>query len=437
MERYPFLIDQASEIALDSLILDLKQENNNLAGFLGAGVSKQAGLPLWKELMTEMDKEAQQYSRRPPLVRMSVLRTSDLLWQAEFFRLELESRAKYASFLQRIFGVGLTQGQGIFANLVRLRFRHFLTTNYDTLLEQAMEREGIGFSRFDWTDREQCRDFFLKYLLHQSPRSVVHLHGRVDQPSSMILSHRDYVARYVATSEYVDKLSVLFATLRLVFIGFSLDDPDLKFILRQVNIRFGTGDVQNFAILGFPKEMEGQAQVERERLQRQYGIEPVFYDDANGHAALADVLLAMHVSSQPAAEFLKPESDDSKPKSERESELWNSDPNKGKFSGTAERNGRRLRVHDHKDEGNGMHSFQLSVETVGGAPPLTGVVTFHLHPTCSRPVVKLPVVDGKATLTVRAFGAFTVGAECEDKDLKLELDLATAERELPPEFRSL
>jgi hypothetical protein len=432
---HTFLIDQGSEIALDSLNKDLEQQGSNLVGFLGAGVSRQAGLPLWKELMADMDKEAQRYSQRPPLVRMCVLRTSDLLWQAEFFRLELERRAVYEQFLRRKFAGRLERGKEMFSHLVKLGFRHFITTNYDTFLEQALRNEGHEFNEFDWTNRQECRDFFLKYLLTQTPRSVIHLHGRADQPGTVILTHRDYVARYAATSEYVDKLSVLFATLRLVFIGFSLDDPDLKFILRQVNIRFGTGDVQNYAIMGFPREMEGQAQVERERLQSQFGIESVFYDDANGHAALGDVLRAMQCTPAPAGDSSKAPIEVPMPMPEPAGEIWNSDPNKGQFSGLAERNGRRLRVHDHKDDGNGMHSFHLSVESTAGAPPLTGIVRFYLHPTFARPVVDVPVEGGKATLPVRAFGAFTVGAEREERRTVLELDLATAEQALPQEFR--
>jgi hypothetical protein len=264
---------------------------------------------------------------------------------------------------------------------------------------------------------------------------VIHLHGRADQPGTVVLTHRDYVARYVATSEYVEKLSVLFATLRLVFIGFSLDDPDLKFILRQVNSRFGTGDVQNYAILGFPHEMDTQTQVERERLERQFGIVSVFYDDANGHAALAEVLRALAPPSEEKAvlEVAKPEpapvltSDD----------IWNTDPNKNNFGGSPERSGRRLRVHDHKEEGGGVHSFHLSVEALPDAPPLTGTVTFYLHPTFPWPTVEVPVEDGKATLKVRASGAFTVGAVCENPEVRLELDLATVVEVLPAEFRAV
>ena len=53
---YEFLIDQGSESALTTLVGDLQQTDSNLVAFVGAGVSKQAGLPLWKELMAEIGR---------------------------------------------------------------------------------------------------------------------------------------------------------------------------------------------------------------------------------------------------------------------------------------------------------------------------------------------------------------------------------------------
>ena len=444
------LIDEGSATALRQLSDELQQTGHNLVAFLGAGTSRQAGLPLWKELMEKMDRETEKYSSRPPHVRRSVLRTSDLLWQAEFFRDELDRRARYEGFLEAEFGGQLNDSRGVFKQIARLRFRHFLTTNFDSFIEQSLQAADVPFKRVDWTNRQACRDFFLRYLAPSTPPAVIHLHGRADQPASIILTHEDYVQRYVSTSEYVEKVSVLFATLRLVFIGFSLEDPDLKFILRQVNTRFGTGDVQNFAIIGFPRDAEGQAVVERERLERQFGISAIFYDEANGHQALGSLLAALSSENpeQKTGTISVAENWNQDPNREPTdfaeygdgisvAKIWNQDPNKNKFGGLATAQGRVLRVHDHVDEGKGIHGFLLSVESQRGALPLTGIVKFHLHPTFPRPVVEVPVVNGTASLKVHAYGAFTAGAECGNPPVRLELDLADETVELPADFRAL
>src|SRR5215472_10524348 len=406
---YDFLIDQQSAAALENLREDLEPEGGNLVAFTGAGLSRQGGLPLWTELLAEMAKEAR---INPPALAKAVLSSSDLLWQAEFFRNALGEEAKYKRFLRNRFTAQLEAGKEVFASLVKLNFRHFLTTNYDTFLEDALKNEKLPYDQFDWTDREECRHFFLQYLSRSAKRAVIHLHGRGDQPHTVVLSHSDYVNRYVVSFEYVDKLSVLFATLRLVFVGFSLEDPDLRYILRQVNVRFASGDVQNYAILGFSRDRVDEASVERQRLQKQFGITPIFYDDANHHKALGDVLSELRRDSATLATPPQPLAD-----------MWDSDPNKGKFGGRSEQGGRRLFVHDHEDKGGGKHLFYLTVEATAGAPPLTGTVTFFLHPTFPWPKVEVSAQNGKATTPVVAFGAFTVGAVCGDPAVRLELDL--------------
>jgi hypothetical protein len=431
---FNWLIDDVSESVLLSLGDDLSAGAQPFAAFVGAGLSKQAGMPLWTEWLKLMDDEVQKYQRRPQHVRAAVLNHTDLLWQAEVFRLELERRAAYQRLLRKTFTKRApAANRGAIDNLVRLGFRHFLTTNYDTFLQQSLGDQNLQVDEFDWTNRAECRDFFLRYL-SGGAKSVIHLHGRGDQPSSIILSHRDYVARYVETSEYVEKLSVLFATLRIVFVGFSLEDPDLRFILRQVNSRFGAGDVQHYALLGFSRSNEGMVSIERARLERQFGIAPIFYDDANGHAALADALAALSAPKVPT------QSKQSTVKSAPAID-WNADPNKDAFGGSpADAAGTRRLIAETIPGAEPFkegHRFALNliVETTGGSP-LTGPVTFHLHPTFPQPTMEVPAHNGKAVLSLKAFGAFTVGVVCDNGATRLELDLAAVPT-LPPDFRKL
>ena len=288
--------------------------------------------------MRALDEQVQELRpARADHARKAVLEHSDLRWQAELFRLELERGAAYERFLRRTFRKRLKDGAEVFRALVGLGFRHFVTTNHDTFIEQALAECGVDFEELDWTDRQECRSFFLHHLLARQSPFVIHIHGRYDYPRSIVLSHRDYVARYVQSPEYVEKLSVLFATTRVVFIGFSLDDPDLRYVLRQVNSRFGTGDVQHFALMGLSQE--AQVQIERDRLESQFGIAPIFYDAANGHAALRTVLLSLErnhptpvepkILKMAAAAGASPPATSSASAAPVVS--WNDDPNKGKF----------------------------------------------------------------------------------------------------------
>lgn len=64
------------------------------------------------------------------------------------------------------------------------------------------------------------------------------------------------------------------------------------------------------------------------------------------------------------------------------------------------------------------------VESTDSAFPLTDSVTFHLHTTFAKPVIKVKPSGNKAEINLVAWGAFTVGAETDEGNTKLELDIA-------------
>lgn len=62
------------------------------------------------------------------------------------------------------------------------------------------------------------------------------------------------------------------------------------------------------------------------------------------------------------------------------------------------------------------------------------MVKFHLHHTFSNPDPVISVQDGEAVLKLtKVYGAFTVGAEADDGNTFLELDLAELS-DAPKEF---
>jgi CO dehydrogenase nickel-insertion accessory protein CooC1 len=110
-----------------------------------------------------------------------------------------------------------------------------------------------------------------------------------------------------------------------------------------------------------------------------------------------------------------------------------SDPQKGQWGGLAKRNGRELTA-TVKSVGDKWFEVRLEVRALPSSPPLTGAVKFHLHPTFQTSVISVAPVDGVATVTVVAWGAFTVGAAADGGETPLELDLA-ADSSLPKAFR--
>jgi hypothetical protein len=101
------------------------------------------------------------------------------------------------------------------------------------------------------------------------------------------------------------------------------------------------------------------------------------------------------------------------------------DPQKGKWGGQTENNGRIIKaVVRETTYSTELFNIMLEVSSTDATKPLTGEVFFHLHPTFPKDIGKVTAEKGVAVLNLTAYGAFTVGVECDNGSTKLEIDLA-------------
>jgi hypothetical protein len=106
-------------------------------------------------------------------------------------------------------------------------------------------------------------------------------------------------------------------------------------------------------------------------------------------------------------------------------EEYNDDPQKGKWGGINERNERRISGEVVPSKTAGLYKVTIKVESTNKDIPLKGLVKFHLHDSFHNPDPIISVEDGLAVLRLsKVFGAFTVGAEADNGQTILELDLA-------------
>ena len=109
------------------------------------------------------------------------------------------------------------------------------------------------------------------------------------------------------------------------------------------------------------------------------------------------------------------------------------DPQRGQWGGKSQDRDRVLSA-TVREVSRDWFEIELSVASTTRAP-LTSPVTFHLHPTFPQQVRTVDPVNGRATLKLGAWGAFTVGAETDNGQTRLELNLATAPGDFPQAFR--
>lgn len=104
--------------------------------------------------------------------------------------------------------------------------------------------------------------------------------------------------------------------------------------------------------------------------------------------------------------------------------LFPDDANKGRFGGADTRDGFSLSA-SFRDEAPGWIEVKLEivVEPDRRARNASRAHVF-LHDAFGEPELAVPFIHGRATLTINAYGGFTVGVWIPDEGVELELDLA-------------
>lgn len=202
--------------------------------FVGGGLSEPARYPGWKELMTHLAKAAGK----------ALPETNDPL---AFLTFADDCRAnmgenEYYEFLRKAFDPhGKEPYRSIHEDVLEIPFNAFLTTNFDSCLENAANKVGGIEKVHVYPDLDPGRLY---------DRDIYHLHGRAydehgkSTVRTILLTASDYETAYGLSTQSgyavaLDGLPPLRSLLHTVFmhhtvlfVGFSLTDPGLGQVLK-------------------------------------------------------------------------------------------------------------------------------------------------------------------------------------------------------------
>jgi hypothetical protein len=213
----------------------------NATVLVGAGLSRSAGFPDWQELMRGPKREAKIPSR-----------ITDLPLVAEYYAQDIalgSSRlhAKIGELIVRRSATQMpTKGHELLATM---RMTHLWTQNYDDLLERAMAAAGVSPVVIT-TDEE------LVALRTAPGKRLIKMHGglrgngRLASFSEPVITRGDY-ERYEQRKPLIwSLLKSTYLTQRMLFLGFSFDDPNINVLLRLA--RSLQAAEQHFAVMRRP-----------------------------------------------------------------------------------------------------------------------------------------------------------------------------------------
>lgn len=252
----------------------LKVDHNRCTPFLGAGAS--AGvLPTGKAI-------AQTLARK---YNYPFLDSNNLVRVAQYIAVQVgDPDVPKLNVVEQLRGKGppnFAAEDEIHGAVADLNLPLYITTNYDNFMTLALERD----SPPRVPRREFCYWHFIRRhepLPDLEPLNptrdtpvVYHLHGRLSDPDSMVLTEDDYLDFLMCISQTQEllppQIQKAFASTSLLFLGYSLDDMNFKVLFRKLAAykRMGRGG-QHFSVQLAPKvEGETPSDEEKARVGRQ------------------------------------------------------------------------------------------------------------------------------------------------------------------------
>ncbi|MDK8193479.1 SIR2 family protein [Paenibacillus sp. UMB7766-LJ446] len=205
---------------------------NNISStipLVGAGFSMPLGAPSWEKLFLEfgllisekfrdtyeaMIKPGNYFSGIPLLYQLS-----------KSVREDRQLKPIAAEIIERHINYDIPNEKHNYVDLLKVKFPYYLTTNYDNALNIFSSKYSVPL---EIEEIENVQKFISE---HKS--RVVHLHGILDKPNSLVLTKDDYTRKY-QDDTYTKKALALMAHKSLLFLGFSFSDEHFTELYKYV-----------------------------------------------------------------------------------------------------------------------------------------------------------------------------------------------------------
>jgi hypothetical protein len=257
-------------------------EDGRLVFFCGAGVSYPAGLPGFRGLVEDVYRRTNQAKAD--------------LEQAEFDRVNFD---RVLGLLEN--RIGSTIVRRAVVDALSLDATADLGT-HRSLLALATNRDGV--CRLVTTNFDRGFEFVAgsDAVIDSAPRlpvpkvgvwnSIVHLHGRIcdadPEGRSLVMTSADFGSAYLTERWASRFLSDLFRRFAVLFVGYSVEDPVVRYMMDAfaADRALGEGVGKAFVLAGCADGDEDKDA----RAWQAKGVIPLLYDSRDNHAALHQTL---------------------------------------------------------------------------------------------------------------------------------------------------
>lgn len=245
--------------------------NGDAALFAGAGLSRPSGFVVWKELLRPLATD----------IGINIDEEHDLTAVAQYVKNERGNRGTINQTILDAFNKDVQINENV-KILTRLPIYTYWTTNYDHLIEKALEEN----NRKPDVKTESSQ---LANTIHDRDAIVYKMHGDCNTAARAVLTKEDYI-RYEKNYPYFrDILQGDLLSKTFLFVGFSFDDPNFESILNQITLRLEENIHNHYCFMKRVSMEECDDQEEfgykkavqdlREDDLKKHGIQIVYVDD--------------------------------------------------------------------------------------------------------------------------------------------------------------
>lgn len=274
-------------------LLDAHEEGR-VVFFCGAGISYPAGLPDFNGLVDQIyrlvgttlsDVEKNAYDAK----RYDA--TLDLLERRLPGRRLAVRKALYQALQPKLRRKGATNTHAALLQLARSRkgALRLVTTNFDRIFEHVARRTKQALYA--------CVAPMLPIPKNSRWTGLVYLHGRLPQNiddeaalNQLVLTSGDFGIAYLTERWAARFVTELFRNYIVCFVGYSIDDPVLRYMMDAMAADRRLGEI-TLPAYAFGDCAPGQEDAKTIEWKAK-GVTPILYDSANGHAALHRTLKA-------------------------------------------------------------------------------------------------------------------------------------------------
>lgn len=199
--------------------------------FVGAGLSKaaHATMPTWPALLKNLSPKLQ---KKADQTLVSKLVNQNRLLDAAQIITDGVERADLNASLRAVFQLRPPRYHDIYKDLLQLDLKTIVTTNYDEFLEKNFDHHSGGNAAYD-----VCKHTSNNFLsaIRSPQRVIAKMHGCITEPDDLVLDRLSYFHARQRNHSFFSVMSALFTTHTVLFLGYSLGDPDLQIILENIN----------------------------------------------------------------------------------------------------------------------------------------------------------------------------------------------------------